>query len=195
MGVTKNENKGNEKMKNGILGMMIAAGTVMMGVHTADAAEFIFRYRGMGPTQVAAVEPEEPESFDVSRLSFGASAGWAYGDNGDGRISIGDYFWNKVTILNPVNAGGTVQVSMYGTPYGIEPSFPSKISCVIAAGGTTTCEQTVEIKQSNIDFFCATLPTKAGHPVQYSPVAVTAFGNTPLTTGYATVTLPTCTEG
>jgi len=49
-------------MNNGILGIALVAGTVMMGVH-ADAADFYFRYRGMGPTQVAAVEPpEEPEA-------------------------------------------------------------------------------------------------------------------------------------
>jgi hypothetical protein len=66
-------------MKNGILKIALAAGTVLAGVGSADAAEFIFRYRGMGP-QVAMAEPEEPEApADEYKNAFSLGATWGGG--------------------------------------------------------------------------------------------------------------------
>jgi hypothetical protein len=67
-------------MKNGILKIALAAGTVLAGVHAASAAEYVFRYRGMGP-QVASIEtPEEPGApADEYKNAFSLGASWGGG--------------------------------------------------------------------------------------------------------------------
>jgi hypothetical protein len=52
----KTENKGNKKMKNGILKIALAAGMMLAGAHAVNAADaaYFFRFRGAGPVAVAS---------------------------------------------------------------------------------------------------------------------------------------------
>jgi hypothetical protein len=63
-----------------ILLTILAAGTMLAGVAHADATEFFYRYRGMGP-QVASVEtPEVPETpADEYKNAFSLGASWGGG--------------------------------------------------------------------------------------------------------------------
>jgi hypothetical protein len=62
---------------------LLAVGAILTGVGTADAADYFFRYRGMMPTQIAAVEPGESEApaepTDDYKNAFSLGATWGGG--------------------------------------------------------------------------------------------------------------------
>jgi hypothetical protein len=88
-------------LMRGILIPFLAAGTVMMGVAHADAAEFIFRYRGKGPTQVAAVTPPEPTAARIVTAPFV----WNRGPAGvkDGPAQAGDALRMNLVFPDPAS--------------------------------------------------------------------------------------------
>lgn len=171
-----------------VLGTALTAGTVLAGVHAVSAAEFVFRYRGMGPTQVAAVTPpEEPEApaFDVNALSFGPTKTASFIDTDHNhQISAGDYFYGTVEIVNP-GAAGTIEVQTAGHPsaYGHDGDT---VTCNLKAQGLTKCEQWVEFTTDSIYQFCGNSPIH-GMPYTYTPMATAPFGSTPLTANPITV--------
>lgn len=171
-------------MKNGILAIALAAGTAMMGVEVAGAAEgdrFVFRGKPGVLTVAAAAAPEEPAVFDVRQLTIARAIEHRFsGVNESDKISVGATFFGSIEIDNPQPIGGVVEVSIAGIPGGYHSgTMPPRIECLVEANGRTVCEQTITVSQAEIDLFCnhPFFAKYAGKPASYTPWALAEWGS------------------